>query len=89
MSLPFRLKMAKQKAEALLRDEGLGTLPIDPFAIAASRQIVVQPKPDTADGVSYESFNFPGRYIRHYNNLLYTQPVSTTLDRQDATFYKE
>ncbi|MGW0839104.1 family 43 glycosylhydrolase [Streptomyces sp. NPDC002787] len=44
---------------------------------------------DSAAGVSYESFNFPGRYIRHFNNLFYTQPVSTTLDRQDATFYKE
>ncbi|NUR29080.1 MAG: hypothetical protein HOV83_25100, partial [Catenulispora sp.] len=30
-----------------------------------------------------------GRYIRHYNNLLYVQPVSTTLDRQDATYYAE
>ena len=44
---------------------------------------------DTAAGVSYESYNFPGRYIRHFNNLLYTQPVSTALDRQDATFYKQ
>ncbi|GLP66485.1 hypothetical protein TUSST3_31050 [Streptomyces sp. TUS-ST3] len=44
---------------------------------------------DTAAGVSYESYNFPGRYIRHFNNLLYTQPVSTTLDRQDATFYTQ
>ncbi|WP_189788357.1 AbfB domain-containing protein, partial [Streptomyces capitiformicae] len=31
----------------------------------------------------------PGRYIRHYNHLLYTQPVTTTVGRQDATFYKE
>ncbi|MEU1557405.1 family 43 glycosylhydrolase [Streptomyces scabiei] len=44
---------------------------------------------DSADGISFESYNFPGRYIRHYNNLLYVQPVSTTLDRQDATYYAE
>ncbi|GAA2660733.1 hypothetical protein GCM10010307_78470 [Streptomyces vastus] len=44
---------------------------------------------DSASGVSFESYNFPGRYIRHYENLMYIQPVSTTLDRQDATYYSE
>src|SRR4051794_8872919 len=58
MSHLFRLKMAKQKAEALLKQEGITSLPVDPFAIAASRGIVVQPKPDTADGVS-------GMLLRH------------------------
>jgi hypothetical protein len=62
MNLPFRLKMAKQKAEAFLRDEGLETLPVDPFAVAKSREIQVQPKPDTADGVS-------GMLLRHGNNF--------------------
>lgn len=54
----FRLKMAKQKAEAFLRDEGITALPVDPFAIAASRDIEVKPKPDTAGGVS-------GMLLRH------------------------
>ncbi|WP_208921972.1 hypothetical protein [Streptomyces capitiformicae] len=27
--------------------------------------------------------------MRHYNHLLYTQPVTTTVGQQDATFYKE
>jgi hypothetical protein len=40
-------------------------------------------------GVSFESYNFPGRYIRHYEYLLYTQPVTTALDRADATFFLE
>ncbi|WP_128376247.1 family 43 glycosylhydrolase [Streptomyces cavernae] len=44
---------------------------------------------DSAAGVSFESYNFPGRYVRHYNNLMYIQPVSTTVDREDATFYAE
>jgi GH43 family beta-xylosidase len=44
---------------------------------------------DSADGVSFESLNFPGRYIRHFEKLLYVQPVSTTLDRADATYYAE
>jgi len=48
----FRLKMAKQQAEAFLRDEGITALPIDPFAIARGRDIEVKPKPDTAGGVS-------------------------------------
>jgi len=50
--------MAKQKAEALLREEGIVALLVDPFAIAASRDIAVQPKPDTAEGVS-------GMLLRH------------------------
>ena len=54
----FRLKMAKQKAEAFLRDEGVTTLPVDPFTIAASRDIEVKAKPDTAGGVS-------GMLLRH------------------------
>jgi uncharacterized protein DUF955 len=54
----FRLRMTKQKAEALLRDEGITALPVDPFAIAASRDIAVKPKSDTAEGVS-------GMLLRH------------------------
>lgn len=44
-----------------------------------------------ADGaaVSFESYNFSGRYLRHSNNLLYIQPISTALDRADATYYLE
>lgn len=57
-NLAMRLKMAKQKAEALLRDEGIMELPVDPFAIAASRDIEVRAKPDTAEGVS-------GMLLRH------------------------
>src|SRR5690242_14722391 len=48
----FRLKMAKQRAERFLQDEGISALPVDPFAIAHSRDIEVKPKPDTAAGVS-------------------------------------
>jgi hypothetical protein len=62
MSLLFKLKMARQSAEKLLRDEGIDELAVDPFAIAASRGIVVQAKPDTADGVS-------GMLLRHGNSF--------------------
>jgi len=54
----FRLKMAKQNAEALLRDEGVATLPVDPFAIAASRDITVKPITHSEGGVS-------GMLLRH------------------------
>lgn len=54
----FRLEMAKQKAEEVLHYEGITTLPVDPFAIAASRDIVVKAKPDMAKGVS-------GMLLRH------------------------
>ena len=52
MNFAFRLKMAKQKAEALLREHRIDSLPVDPFAIAADHDIVVEPKPDTEPGVS-------------------------------------
>ena len=58
MTPVFRLKMAKQKAEALLKQEGIAALPVDPFALAAGRDIVVQAKPDATDGVS-------GMLLRH------------------------
>jgi len=54
----FRLKIAKQKAEAFLRDKGITSLPVDPFAIARSHDIEVKAKPDTAGGVS-------GMLLRH------------------------
>jgi hypothetical protein len=57
-SLSSRLQLAKQKAEAFLLAEGIASLPVDPFAIAASRNIVVQAKPESAEGVS-------GMLLRH------------------------
>ncbi len=35
---------------------------------------------------SFQSYNFPDRYIRHSNNLLRIDPISTDLEKQDATF---
>ncbi|TRX21666.1 T9SS type A sorting domain-containing protein [Flavobacterium franklandianum] len=37
--------------------------------------------------VSFESFNFPGRFIRHRGSLLYSEAIVNQLDRDDATFY--
>ena len=70
MSRPFRLMVARRSAEAFLNEEGLTTLPVDPFAIAASRDIEVEAKPGTEEGVS-------GMLLRHGNqfggNLYATQ----------------
>jgi len=54
----FRLEMAKKKAEMVLLNEGIKSLPVDPFAIAENQDIVVKAKPDTAEGVS-------GMLLRH------------------------
>lgn len=62
MNLAFRLKMAKQRGEALVRELGIDHLPVDPVAIASSRDIVVEPKPDAAEGVS-------GMLLRHGNTF--------------------
>ena len=48
----MRYQMAKRKAEKFLADRGIASLPIDPIAIAESLDIVVEPKPHTARGVS-------------------------------------
>lgn len=52
MNKAFRLKMAKQRAEQLVRDEGIAALPVDPFAIAEKHKIIVQPKDEATAGVS-------------------------------------
>ncbi|QRN94101.1 AbfB domain-containing protein [Archangium violaceum] len=36
--------------------------------------------------ISFETYNFPGSYMRHRGGLLYSEPISTSLDRSDATF---
>jgi Zn-dependent peptidase ImmA (M78 family) len=58
----FRLKMARQTAEAFLKEEGITELPVDPFAIAESRDITVEGKPEDHDGVS-------GMLLRHGNDF--------------------
>jgi hypothetical protein len=72
MNLAFRLKLAKQSAEAYLRNNGHTTLPVDPLAIAAKHDIEVKAKPDTAEGVSgmllRHGDNFGIMYATHLNN---------------------
>lgn len=61
--LAFRMRLARQKAEAFLREEGLlDKFPIDPFAIAASRGIFVRAKPPNEAGAS-------GMLLRHGNQF--------------------
>lgn len=59
-SLLLRLRLARQRGEALLVEEKITDLPVDPFAIARTHDIVVQAKPDTESGVS-------GMLLRHGN----------------------
>ena len=54
----MRYQMAKRKAEKFLADRGIASFPVDPIAIAESLDIIVEPKPDTAGGVS-------GMLVRH------------------------
>lgn len=62
MTRPLRLVIARRTAEAFLKKEGITTLPVDPFAIAESRDILVKSKPDTEEGVS-------GMLLRHGNSF--------------------
>jgi Zn-dependent peptidase ImmA (M78 family) len=58
MNQALRVTLAKRKAEAFLREEGIESLPVDPFAIASSQDIIVKPKPDADAGIS-------GMLLRH------------------------
>ena len=70
MSQLLRLKLAKQRAEALLVEEKITDLPVDPFALAERHDIVVEAKPDIATGVS-------GMLLRHGNSfgILYSTDI--------------
>lgn len=72
MNLAFRLKMAKQKGEAMVRERGIDSLPVDPFAIAADHDVVVEAKPDSEPGVS-------GMLLRHGDvfGILYATHISS------------
>lgn len=63
-------RFAVRVAEKWLRDEGFTSLPVDPRVVAARLEITVQPKPDTAPGVS-------GMLLRHGNSfgILYATHV--------------
>jgi hypothetical protein len=68
----LRVTLAKRKAEAFLRENGIEALPVNPFAIAASRDIIVEPKPDASGGVS-------GMLLRHGDafGILYATHVES------------
>jgi hypothetical protein len=69
-SLLLRLKLAKQRGEALLTEEDITDLPVDPCVIAEKHDIVVQAKPDSKSGVS-------GMLLRHGNafGILYASDI--------------
>ena len=69
-SLLLRLKLAKQRGEALLTEENITELSVDPFVIARKHDIVVQAKPDATPGVS-------GMLLRHGNafGILYASDI--------------
>lgn len=69
--MDYKLRDATQHAEKLVRDEKL-ELPIDVIALAESRDIIVQAKPETAIGVSGMLINYKNNfaigYATHINN---------------------
>lgn len=71
MAKPLRLTLAKHAGERLVNDMGIDALPIDPHMIAKRHGIVVQAKPETADGVS-------GMLLRHGNEfaILYATNIT-------------
>jgi hypothetical protein len=70
MSRLLRPRLAKQQGEALLAEEGITNLAVDPFEIAVRHDIVVQAKPDVVSGVS-------GMLLRNGNSfgILYASDI--------------
>ncbi|WP_081970153.1 AbfB domain-containing protein [Paenibacillus sp. FSL P4-0081] len=64
---------------ALSQNDGTGS-----FAQDATFRVVAGLADSTWS--SFQSYNYPDRYIRHSNNVLSIQPISTTLEKADATF---
>lgn len=74
VKLAFKLKMAKQQAELLLKNEGmLAATKIDPIALANKRDIMVKAKDDAEPGVS-------GMLLHHGNSfgIMYATYVPST-----------
>ena len=58
MKKPFQLHLAKRRGELTAKEHKFTSFPVDPAKIAAMNDILVQPKPDTEEGVS-------GMLLRH------------------------
>ena len=50
------------------------------------RRLPPPPKAAPPGSVTFHSVNYPGRYVRHRNSLGEVSPISSDLDRRDATF---
>ena len=72
--MPFKdsLIFAETKAELFLREHGINSLPVDPFAIARSLALEVKAKPPSAPGVS-------GMLLRNGDNygILYSTHIQS------------
>lgn len=63
----LRRRSIINQAERILEDEGLNSLPVDLDALAASRDIIVQAKPDAAAGVSGMLLRFGNDFGIYYS----------------------
>jgi Zn-dependent peptidase ImmA (M78 family) len=72
MTISPNASSALQKAEKFLKDQGISSLPIDPQEIAERLGIVVEPKRNSASGVS-------SMLVRHGNNfgILYATHIAS------------
>ena len=66
----INFNLAARKAEKFLADKKITGLPVDPFAVAESLDIIVEPKPNIANGVS-------GMLVRHQDmfGILYATHI--------------
>ena len=83
----FRLKLHEYNPPLLPPPE-LGSRPETPEEQLLRKDASFFLVPGLADsaGVSFRSFNFPDRFIRHRDFHLFLEPADSDLARRDATF---
>jgi hypothetical protein len=69
-------------------DSGLGSVPESPEVAQLRQDATFVMRQGLADpnGVSFQSVNFPDRFIRHRDFHLFLEPADSDLARRDATF---
>jgi len=81
----LRLQRVTRRRHLICLSFVLGTLLLIPAALPITDPSHAQ-GPKEVSLVSFESYNFPGRYIRHRDSLGYVEKLQDRLATKDATF---
>jgi hypothetical protein len=81
----FRLKLSEEPG---LFDPSVGPPP-EWALLRADATFIMETDPNDATVVTFRSFNFPDRFIRHRDFHLFVEPIGSPFLMNDAIFRKE